>query len=97
MGSEMCIRDRHNTNDRHVKVTIVAGEFVVQGANGYTNCGYCCGSQHERYITAKRKKKKRSQKQMAARNDTSEQPRTILVYDMITIIGLMLRYVRISY
>ena len=28
---------------------------------------------------------------MAARNDTPEQPSAILVYDMITIIGLILR------
>ena len=47
----------HNINDPHVKVTIAAGLFAVQGANGYTNSRYRCRSQHERYITAKRKKK----------------------------------------
>ena len=67
-------------------VYVAAGSFAVQLANGYTNSGYRCRSQRERYTTAKRNK---NQKQMAARNETTERSSATLVYHMITIIKLV--------
>ena len=52
-------------------VYVAEGYVAVQRANGYTNIGYRCRSQHERYITAKTNKKTHTKNTKQKNNNNS--------------------------